>query len=263
MEWKATSVNDLQLAALRFVNHDLQVRFNHPLPELSLMGPITEKARRLRTSAILCSVSLAVSACGAIPSSKERSVSRPQASAGISGFNPTPSARQCFSQLSKANVRFSPLPNRNFSGGCSQIDSIKLLDVGADVTNLGPVRCELAAHFASWTEYAVKRAARKYLGSDLKRIETMGSYSCRNIAGSGRLSQHAHANAIDVSGFVLNDGRRITVESHWKSGGNKRKFFAAIHNSACKRFGTVLSPNYNAAHRDHFHFDMSGNGFCR
>lgn len=227
------------------------------------MGPIRKKVRRLRATAILCTVTLALGACGGIPSGKDRSANRPQASAGISGFNPTPSVRQCFSKLSKANVRFSPLPNRNFSGGCSQIDSIKLLDVGADVTNLGPVRCELAAHFAAWTEYAVKRAARKYLGSDLKRIETMGSYSCRNIAGSGRLSQHAHANAIDVSAFVLNDGRRITVENHWKSGGNKRKFFAAIHNSACKRFGTVLSPNYNAAHYNHFHFDMSGNGFCR
>lgn len=227
------------------------------------MGPISDNARNLTKTVFLCMVSLAVSACGAIPSGKGQSSTRPQASAGISGFNPTPAARQCFSKLSKANVRFSPLPNRNFSGGCSQIDSIKLLDVGADVTNLGPVKCELAANFAAWTEYAVKRAARKYLGAELERIETMGSYSCRRIAGSSRLSQHAHANAIDVSGFVLDDGRRISVEGHWKSGGNKRKFFAAIHSSACKRFGTVLSPNYNAAHRDHFHFDMSGNGFCR
>ena len=160
-------------------------------------------------------------------------------------------------------MRFSPLPNRQFGGGCSQIDSIKLLDVGADVTNLGPVKCELAGKFAAWTEYAVKRAARQYLGSDLKRIETMGSYSCRNIAGSGKLSEHAHANAIDVSAFVLADGRRITVENNWKSGRREMQFLTAIHDSACKRFGTVLSPNYNAAHRDHFHLDMSGNGYCR
>ena len=91
----------------------------------------------------------------------------------------------------------------------------------------------------------------------------MGSYSCRNIAGSGKLSEHAHANAIDVSAFVLADGRRITVENNWKSGRREMQFLAAIHDSACKRFGTVLSPNYNAAHRDHFHLDMSGNGYCR
>ncbi len=227
------------------------------------MGTILQSIRNARSAALLSAAALVLSACGAIPAGNGQQASRPSATAGLGAFDPTPSARQCFSRLSKANVRFSPLPNRNFGGGCSQIDSIKLLDVGADVTNLGPVRCELAAHFAAWTEYAVKRAARKYLGSELERIETMGSYSCRNIAGSSRLSQHAHANAIDVSGFVPADGRRITVENHWRSGGAKRKFFAAIHGSACKRFGTVLSPNYNAAHRDHFHFDMSGNGFCR
>ncbi|MGB5722800.1 MAG: extensin family protein, partial [Parasphingorhabdus sp.] len=217
---------------------------------------------RTQTIGLLGLVSLLLSACGAIPAGHSGQSLRPQASAGLGSFDPTPAARQCFSDLGKANVRFSPLPNRQFSGGCSQIDSIRLLDVGADVTNLGPVKCELASKFAAWTEYAVKRAARQYLGSDLQRIETMGSYSCRNIAGSGKLSQHAHANAIDVSAFVLTDGRRITVENDWKSGRREMQFLAAIHDSACKRFGTVLSPDYNAAHRDHFHLDMSGNGYC-
>jgi hypothetical protein len=207
--------------------------------------------------------SLLLSACGAIPAGYSDQSQRPLASAGLGSFDPTPATRQCFSDLGKANVRFSPLPNRQFGGGCSQIDSITLLDVGTDVTNLGPVKCELAGKFAAWTEYAVKRAARKYLGSDLKRIETMGSYSCRNIAGSGKLSQHAYANAIDVSAFVLTDGRRITVENNWKSGRREMQFLTAIHDSACKRFGTVLSPDYNAAHHDHLHLDMSGNGYCR
>ena len=187
---------------------------------------------RRQTIGLLGVASLLLSACGAIPDGNGGQSQRPQASAGLGSFNPTPAARQCFSDLGKANVRFSPLPNRQFSGGCSQIDSIKLLDVGADVTNLGPVKCELAGKFAAWTEYAVKRAARKYLGSDLKRIETMGSYSCRNIAGSGKLSEHAHANAIDVSAFVLTDGRRITVENNWKSGRREMQFLAAIHDSA-------------------------------
>ncbi len=176
---------------------------------------------------------------------------------------PSESVRQCMGELNKAKVSFSPLPNRQMGGGCSQIDSIKLLNVGAEVTNLGPVKCELAKNFAAWTEFAVKRAARQYLGGELQRIETMGSYSCRNIAGSGRLSQHAHANAIDVSAFVLTDGRRITVEQNWKSGRREREFLSAVHESACKRFGTVLSPDYNAAHYNHLHFDMSGNGYCR
>lgn len=227
------------------------------------MRVLEQKLHVFRSIFGLAAVSLMITACGAIPDGRGDRAQRPSTSAGLGAFDPSPSVRQCFSELGKANVRFSPLPNRQFSGGCSQIDSIKLLDVGADVTNLGPVKCELAEKFAAWTEYAVKRAARQYLGSDLKRIETMGSYSCRNIAGSGKLSEHAHANAIDVSAFVLNDGRRITVEDNWKSGRREMQFLTAIHNSACKRFGTVLGPNYNAAHRNHFHFDMSGNGYCR
>lgn len=223
------------------------------------MGISLINMRNAGRGLLLTALALSLSACGAIPSSQK---SAPSRSAGLGAFNPAPSAKQCFTQLGKANVRFSPLPNRNFSGGCSQIDSIKLLDVGTNVTNLGPVKCQLASKFAAWTEYAVKRAARQYLGSELARIETMGSYNCRKIAGSAKLSQHAHANAIDISGFVLEDGRRITVLKDWNGSRDKRQFLAAIHGSACKRFGTVLSPKYNAAHRDHMHFDMSGKGFC-
>jgi len=194
---------------------------------------------------------------------------------GISGGEPPPdrvtpikpsaATKQCFADLQRAGVRFSPLPNQNFRGGCSQIGAVKMMNAGrlTDVTNLGPVRCELANKFVAWTEYAVKRAARQYLGSELVRIETMGSYSCRNIAGSNRRSEHSKANAIDVSGFVLADGRRITLTGNWRDGGRAEQFLKVIHKSACRRFGTVLSPDYNADHYNHFHFDMSGNGYCR
>ena len=92
----------------------------------------------------------------------------------------------------------------------------------------------------------------------------MGSYNCRNVAGSGRRSAHATADAIDVSGFVLADGRRITVLGDWNEGrADEREFLRVIHTSACKRFGTVLGPAYNAAHRDHLHVELSGSNFCR
>ena len=92
----------------------------------------------------------------------------------------------------------------------------------------------------------------------------MGSYNCRNVAGSSRRSAHATANAIDISGFVLADGRRITVAGNWNDKSPQvRRFFQTIHASACKRFGVVLGPAYNAAHRDHLHLELSGSGFCR
>ena len=122
----------------------------------------------------------------------------------------------------------------------------------------------LAATFAAWARYGVDRAARQILGSPLVRIETMGSYSCRNVAGTEHLSAHALAQAIDVSGFDLADGRRITVLGDWSAGTpDAREFLRIIHQSACKRFGTVLGPDYNPAHRNHFHLEYTGARFCR
>ncbi len=217
-----------------------------------------------------------LSACGILPegrtSSSKASAPRPSVSAAPRIAN-NQSARACHAKLGQAKVNFTPVPDQYFGGGCSQVNSVNMTNVGFDrnsafqntleVTNLGPVTCPLASNFAGWAQYGVARAARQILGSDLVRIETMGSYSCRNVAGSGRLSQHAHANAIDVAAFVLADGRRISVKNDWNGTRTEREFLRTIHASACKRFGTVLSPDYNRAHRDHFHFDMSGNGYCR
>ena len=101
------------------------------------------------------------------------------------------------------------------------------------------------------------------LGSPLARIETYGSFSCRNIAGSGRLSEHAHGNAVDISGFRLEDGRLIDVKTFWGKGGKEAKFLKKVHSGACDLFSVTLGPDYNAAHRDHFHMDMGPGSTCR
>ncbi|WP_164117752.1 extensin family protein [Sphingorhabdus sp. Alg239-R122] len=226
--------------------------------------------------AVAAMATVLLSACGILPegrtSSSKASAPRPSVSAAPR-ITQNADTRACHADLGKAKVNFTPLPDQYFGGGCSQVNSVNLSNVGFDrnspfrstleVTNLGPVTCPLALNFASWAQYGVARAARQMLGSDLVRIETMGSYSCRSIAGSARLSQHAHANAIDVAAFVLADGRRISVKSEWNGSRREREFLRVVHRSACKRFGTVLGPDYNNAHRDHFHFDMSGKGYCR
>jgi hypothetical protein len=63
---------------------------------------------------------------------------------------------------------------------------------------------------------------------------------------------------------VLADGRRITILQGWRSNDDDvRRFLRIIHSSACKRFGTVLSPDYNAAHQNHLHLEDDHAGFCR
>ena len=184
-------------------------------------------------------------------------------------FTPRPEARQCLTSLGATQASFTPLPDQYFGAGCSTVNAVHLASLQGDhdeleLSNLGPVTCPLASTFAGWARFGVDRAARQILGSALLRIETMGSYNCRNVAGSGRRSAHATANAIDVSAFVLADGRRISVLGDWEDGSRaEREFLQVVHASACKRFGTVLGPRYNAAHRDHFHVELSGSDFCR
>lgn len=184
-------------------------------------------------------------------------------------LTPRPEARQCLSMLGATHANFTPLPDEYYGAGCSTLNTVHLASLRSDETNLGlsnlgPVTCPLAEAFAGWARFGVDRAAQQILGSALVRIETMGSYNCRNVAGSGRRSAHATASAIDVSGFVLADGRRITVSGDWNRGSPaERRFLTVIHTSACKRFGTVLGPAYNAAHHDHLHLELSGSAFCR
>lgn len=182
---------------------------------------------------------------------------------------PRPEVRACLADLGAAKAGFSPLPDKYYGAGCSTLGTVQLSSLKSDdaklaLTNLGPVTCPLAETFAGWARFGADRAAQQILGSPIVKIETMGSYNCRNVAGSGRRSAHATANAIDVSGFVLADGRRITVSGNWNDQSPKvRRFFQAIHASACKRFGTVLGPAYNAAHRDHLHLELGGRAFCK
>lgn len=217
--------------------------------------------RTFRT-AILAATTLALAACGGRESAE---VVRP---ANVT-FQSADS-RICLSELKSKSVKFSALPNQSFGGGCRTIDTIKLMDFGTPTTNLGAMTCPLAANFTAWAKHAVNPAARQYFGSEVVRIETMGTYSCRNVNGgrSGTLSQHAFGNAVDISAFVLKDGRRVSVLGGWRGDKDEQQFLLRLHQSACKRFGTVLGPDYNNAHANHFHFDMAqsmkdGSAYCR
>jgi hypothetical protein len=107
--------------------------------------------------------------------------------------------------------------------------------------------------------------ARRHLGSDVVAVRHLGSYACRNVNHvlAGPRSQHATANAIDIAGFVLRDGREIRVAQAWSGTAPEAAFLHAVHDGACKWFNAVLGPDYNALHQDHFHFDMGRWSVCR
>ena len=178
-------------------------------------------------------------------------------------------ARICRRALAEQGADFLPLQDLLTGGGCSSTNAVTLYHLAGDssriaVTNADRIACPLSQTVAAWARYGIDRAARQMLGSGLARIETFGSYACRDVSGTGRRSAHANALALDVSAFVLEDGRRIAVKSHWDGGSEmERRFLRVVHASACKRFGTVLGPDYNGAHEDHFHVELSEGSFCR
>lgn len=177
---------------------------------------------------------------------------------------PSAETLQCHADLNRDRVDYRTLPNQDFGGGCLVVGAVQLLDIGVPVAGLKSMRCPLARNFSNWVRYAVAPAARQILDSDVVRIESYGTFACRPIAGSGRLSEHGRANAVDVAVFVLADGRRVSVLNGWRARDEReQRFLRTVHQSACKRFTTVLGPDYNAAHANHFHFDMAGRSFCR
>ena len=219
-----------------------------------------------RTAALLVPVLLSACLFGGPDTPPRRPSARAPAAAVI------PSERQtqaCLADLSGAGATFNRLDDRDFGGGCVVAGAVQLTDIGVPVNGLKSIRCPTARAFVGWVRHGVGPAARQILGSDVVRIESYGTYACRGIVGggsraSGRLSEHAYANAVDVGGFVLADGRRISVEGGWNGDDAAvREFLRIVHRSGCRRFATTLGPDYNAAHRNHFHFDMGRGPFCR
>ncbi|MFC3579194.1 extensin family protein [Sphingomonas hylomeconis] len=219
------------------------------------------------TRIALLLLALALSACGG--GDDRRPPPRPAGSKPVTLNLPTSQeTRACFADLSREGIRFSPLPDRDYGGGCTLIGAVQLIDIGLPVAGIKGMRCGVARGFVGWARNAIAPAARQMLGSDVVRVETMGTYACRNVVGQAgrpaRLSGHASGNAIDVSAFILRDGRRISIERDWRSADPAvRDFLQTIRKSACRRFGTVLSPDYNAAHYNHLHLEDDRATFCR
>ena len=117
--------------------------------------------------------------------------------------------------------------------------------------------CAVTAAMALWNRDVVQPLARQYFGQKVVEMENLGSYNCRKIAGEQAQSQHSTANAIDISAFVLADGTRITLINDWAPGDRRSEFLHAVRDETCGLFSTVLSPDYNRAHADHFHLDMA------
>lgn len=170
-----------------------------------------------------------------------------------------PRYEACLATIKRRGIALERSTIVSPSTGCGIEKGVKLNS--SPISHGGPLQmsCGLAAALLIWEGQAVDPLADEILGSKVKRIRHYGTYSCRNMnnAESGRLSAHAEARAIDIAGFDLEDGRRISVLKDWGKETPEGRFLAAVHDDACRVFNVVLGPEFNDLHKDHFHFDMS------
>jgi len=170
---------------------------------------------------------------------------------------PPPSA--CQLRLAKI-AAFHPLPTLVGAGECGAVDAV-LLDtvILSDQTKIAvtppaTLRCPMAEEVAHWVREDVAPALVK-IGPPLRAVDDFDSYECRgrNRVRGATLSEHGRANALDVRGFRIADGRTVgltdvNVDKDWRE---------SIRASVCARFSTVLGPGSDGAHEEHIHLDLA------
>ncbi len=164
-------------------------------------------------------------------------------------------------------VRESPFIQRRSAlggpGNCGSFRPFNVSAVDRGRVALQPaalLRCPMVPAVDRWVQEVVVPASVHYLGSPVTALRIMASYSCRtrNSLPFAKLSEHGLANAIDIGAFDLADGRRVTVLRGWRRGSSaEQAFLRAVHRDACKYFTTVLGPEADKYHQNHFHFDLA------
>ncbi|MBM3109388.1 extensin family protein [Pseudomonas arcuscaelestis] len=171
----------------------------------------------------------------------------------------------CAQALASSDLRYRPQADSAPTAQCPLQNVVRVEGSSVRLSSSFLASCPLAVAYALFERHALQPAAQRAFAQPVVQVDHLGSFACRNMYNrkEGRLSQHATANALDIAGFRLADGRRINLLKDWQGEGTKARFLKDVHASACDSFNTVLGPDYNVAHRNHFHVDMGFWQICR
>lgn len=175
------------------------------------------------------------------------------------------SPKMCFETLRQSNLKYERLSDQETGENCGFFNAVRLQQSSISYGGNISLTCPAMVALAMWEQHELQPLANEIFGQDVIRVRHFGTYACRNInnSRSGRRSEHAVANAIDIAGFVLADGSEVSVLKDWDQASDKSNFLQALHGSACRYFSTVLGPEYNTLHHNHFHMDMGFFQICR
>ena len=162
-------------------------------------------------------------------------------------------------------VTVGSVPGR---GACGIENAVRLREVaGIGLSQQAVMTCDTAKALNTWVSKSVKPAFSR-IGGGLSELKVAAHYACRtrNNQPGARFSEHGKGRAIDISAFTLRDGSSVTVLRGWRQGGAVSRALKKVHAGACGPFGTVLGPNSDRFHQDHFHFDTAryrSGPYCR
>ena len=152
-------------------------------------------------------------------------------------------------------------------GGCGVDAPVEVTEVaGVKLSTTATMDCTTAKALRTWIEKGVKPAVGR-LGGGVSSLKVAASYSCRtrNNQPGGKISEHGKGRAIDISAVTLNNGVSMSVLKGWNDP-LQGKVLRKMHRAACGPFGTVLGPEADRYHKDHFHFDTAryrSGSYCR
>ncbi|MDL4617387.1 extensin-like domain-containing protein [Citrobacter amalonaticus] len=177
----------------------------------------------------------------------------------------TPARCQTLLQQANEQKLITSQPVADSAGECPLTDVVRVRDFGVvKLSSSFLASCPLALRSALYVGQQAAPLTERLMMSQLTRIEHLGSYACRNIyhRPDARRSEHASAQALDISGFILADGRHVTVLRGWKQE-ESATWLRTLLSASCHYYGNGLGPDYNAAHANHFHLGIRGIGLCR
>ncbi|OBZ93224.1 extensin [Pararhizobium polonicum] len=179
----------------------------------------------------------------------------------------------CLTALKELGATFREEKRIDDGKGCGIDKPLTLQTVlpGITLKPEGKMRCETALELARWTKDAVLPAAKVALENEgpLITINQASSYICRlrNNATTGKISEHARGNAIDIASFTFKNGKSIEIQPRDDDSTLAGAFQRAVTATGCLYFETVLDPGSDEAHENHLHFDVierkGGYRYCR
>ena len=161
--------------------------------------------------------------------------------------------------------KIAPIPGK--LSGCGVSNPVEVFSVdGVALSTPSHMDCTTAKALKTWVVDGVKPTMKR-LGGGVSSLQVAAHYSCRtrNNKAGAKISEHGKGKAIDISAINLKNGSSISVLKHWNSKA-EGKLLKTIHAKACGPFGTVLGPDADKYHKDHFHFDTAKHGsgsYCR